>query len=64
MISWFNGAGWRIRNGAEVAPGEPGVERDDYGQVILVQRSREPLSLRVVADLRLGDATNFLVRRI
>jgi type I restriction enzyme R subunit len=37
-------AGWQVRNGAEIAPGEPAAERDDYGQVVLVQRVRDTLA--------------------
>jgi type I restriction enzyme, R subunit len=37
-------AGWQVRNGAEIAPGEPAAERDDYGQVVLAQRLRDALA--------------------
>ena len=43
-LAWLESAGWRIRNGAEIAPGEPAAERDDYGQVVLVQRLRDALA--------------------
>jgi type I restriction enzyme R subunit len=43
-LAWLEGAGWRIRTGAEIAPGEPGAERDDYGQVVLAQRLRDALA--------------------
>ena len=33
-----------MRNGAEIAPGEPAAERDDYGQVVLAQRLRAALA--------------------
>jgi type I restriction enzyme R subunit len=39
-LVWLEGTGWQIRSGAEIAPGEPGAERDDYGQVVLAQRLR------------------------
>ncbi|MGH8608968.1 MAG: hypothetical protein ACREX9_16625 [Gammaproteobacteria bacterium] len=33
-LAWVESAGWLVKNGAEIAPGEPAAERDDYGQVI------------------------------
>lgn len=36
--------GWAVRNGAAIAPGEPGAERDDYGQVVLAQRLCDALA--------------------
>ncbi|MBN8508491.1 MAG: type I restriction endonuclease subunit R [Burkholderiales bacterium] len=43
-LAWLEGVGWRTRNGAEIAPGEPAAERDDYGQVVLVRRLRDSLA--------------------
>lgn len=43
-LAWLEGIGWQARNGAEIAPGEPAAERDDYGQVVLAQRLREALA--------------------
>ena len=43
-LAWLESVGWRIRNGAEIAPGEPAAERDDYGQVILALRIRDALA--------------------
>lgn len=40
-LAWLEAVGWQIRNGAEIAPGEPAAERDDYGQVVLAQRLRD-----------------------
>jgi type I restriction enzyme, R subunit len=42
-LAWFYGAGWAIRHGAEIAPGEPAAERADYGQVVLEARLRDAL---------------------
>ena len=44
-LAWLESAGWQVRNGAEIGPGEPTAERDDYGQVILAQRLRAALAL-------------------
>jgi type I restriction enzyme R subunit len=27
-LAWLEAAGWQVRNGAEIAPGEPGAERE------------------------------------
>ncbi|MGD9598669.1 MAG: type I restriction endonuclease subunit R, partial [Steroidobacteraceae bacterium] len=43
-LAWLEGAGWQVRNGAAIAPGEPAAERDDYGQTILAQRLRAGLA--------------------
>ena len=34
-LAWLESAGWQVRNGAEIAPGETVAERDDYAQVVL-----------------------------
>jgi type I restriction enzyme R subunit len=43
-LAWLEAAGWRVLNGAEIAPGEPTAERDDYGQVVLARRLRDALA--------------------
>lgn len=43
-LAWLEGAGWQVRNGAEIAPGEPAAERDDYAQPILDRRLRDALA--------------------
>jgi type I restriction enzyme R subunit len=43
-LAWLEGAGWHVRNGAEIAPGEPAAERDGCGQVVLAQRLRDALA--------------------
>ncbi|MFO1307292.1 MAG: type I restriction endonuclease subunit R [Burkholderiales bacterium] len=43
-LAWLESAGWQVRNGVEIAPGEPAAERHDYGQVVLAQRSRDALA--------------------
>lgn len=63
-LAWLEGAGWSVRSGAEIAPGEPAAERDDYGQVVLEQRLRDALA-RVNPDLpaeALEDAFRKLTR--
>jgi type I restriction enzyme R subunit len=43
-LGWFESAGWAVRHGAEIAPGESDAERENYGQVILERRLREALA--------------------
>lgn len=43
-LAWLESAGWAVMNGAEIAPGEPAAERDDYAQVVLAQRLRDALA--------------------
>ena len=42
-LAWLEATTWQVRNGTEIAPGEPTAERDDYGQVVLTQRLRDAL---------------------
>jgi type I restriction enzyme R subunit len=37
-LAWLADLGWQVTHGAEIAPGEPSAERQDYGQVTLEQR--------------------------
>ncbi len=43
-LAWLEAIGWQVKNGASIAPGETGAERDDYGQVVLAQRLRDALA--------------------
>ena len=43
-LAWLESTGWKVRNGADIAPGEPNAERDDYGQVVLLSRLRDALT--------------------
>ncbi|PTL36042.1 hypothetical protein CLG94_07020 [Candidatus Methylomirabilis limnetica] len=43
-LAWFESLGWRVTHGLEIAPGEAGAERNDYGQVVLAQRLRDALA--------------------
>jgi type I restriction enzyme R subunit len=40
-LAWRESIGWYVRDRAKIAPGESAVERDDYGQAILVPRLRD-----------------------
>jgi len=61
-LAWLESIGWSVRNGAEIAPGEPGAERDDYGQVVLEQRLRDSLA-RLNPDLP-GEALEDTFRKL
>lgn len=39
-LSWFRELGYAVVHGPEIAPGEPGAERDSFGDVALVGRLR------------------------
>jgi type I restriction enzyme R subunit len=43
-LAWLESAGWTVRNGAKIAPGEPAAERTDYRQVVLEQRLQDALA--------------------
>jgi type I restriction enzyme R subunit len=43
-LGWLEGLGYAVVHGPEIAPGEPGSERDDYGQVVLEERLRRALA--------------------
>ncbi|MGQ0511716.1 MAG: type I restriction endonuclease subunit R [Betaproteobacteria bacterium] len=43
-LAWLESIGWVVRNGADIAPGEPAAERSDYSHVILAQRLRDALA--------------------
>ena len=42
-LSWLAGLGWSIAHGPDIAPGVPGTERADYGEVVLERRLRGAL---------------------
>ncbi|MHB0877026.1 MAG: type I restriction endonuclease subunit R [Anaerolineae bacterium] len=63
-LAWLEGLGYAVRSGAEIAPGEPGAERDDYGEAVLTRRLRDALA-RLNPDLpheALEDAYRKLTR--
>jgi type I restriction enzyme R subunit len=43
-LAWFEGLGYTILHGPDIAPGEPAAERDSYAQVLLEGRLREALA--------------------
>ena len=43
-LAWLESAGWLVKNGVKIGPGEPAAERGDYGQAGLSQRLRDALA--------------------
>ena len=43
-LGWFEGLGYAVRFGPEIAPGEAGAERTDYSQTILAGRLKTALA--------------------
>ncbi len=43
-LAWLESAGWLVKHGPDIAPGEPNAERGDYGEVILQARLRDALA--------------------
>lgn len=43
-LAWLESVGWQVVNGAEIAPGERGAEREAYSQIILERRLHDSLA--------------------
>ena len=61
-LSWLTELGWEILHGPNIAPGLPGAEREDYGQVLLLDRLRDAL-VRINPDVP-ADGIDEAIRRI
>ena len=42
-LTWFGELGYGIETGTNLAPGEPGAERDTFGDVVLAGRLRDAI---------------------
>ena len=63
-LAWLASLGYPVQHGLDIAPGELGAERADYGQVVLEGRLRQALA-RLNPDLpqeTLDDACRQLTR--
>ena len=63
-LAWLESLGWSVAHGPDIAPGVPGAERSDYGEVLLARRLRNALT-RLNPDLpaaALEDAFRKLTR--
>ncbi len=63
-LAWLESLDWRVARGPRIAPGAPGAERGDYGEVVLEQRLRDSLA-RLNSDIpttALDDAFRRLIR--
>ncbi len=61
-LAWIEGVGWSVARGSDIAPDTPNAERDDYGEVVLEERSRAALA-RLNPDLP-ADAVDDAQRRL
>jgi type I restriction enzyme R subunit len=61
-LAWLQSLGYELRHGPEIAPGQPGAEREDYGQVVLAERLRQALR-RLNSDLP-ADALDEAFRKL
>ncbi len=43
-LGWLESLGYTVKQGLEIAPGEVGAERTDYGKVVLERRLRDVLA--------------------
>jgi type I restriction enzyme R subunit len=63
-LAWLESLGYKILSGPEIAPGEPGAERETYDQVVLAGRLREAMQ-RLNPDVpaaMVEDAVRLLMR--
>ncbi|MGV8041966.1 MAG: hypothetical protein AB2L07_18540 [Thermoanaerobaculaceae bacterium] len=49
-LGWLGSAGWPVRHGAEIAPGELVAERTDHGQAVLAQQLRVAQAGRLIEE--------------
>lgn len=61
-LSWFDELGYGIAHGPVIAPGEPEVERDAFGDVALVKRLRDAID-RLNPDIP-AEAREEAVRKV
>lgn len=63
-LAWLEILGWQGRHGAEITPGGPAAERDDFEQVVQAQRLRGTLLPKIISGaLRVTDAEKFMEAR-
>ena len=60
-LAWLSELGWQVKHGSEIAPDGLFAERQDFGHVVLEQRLRDALMLKLIRwEIRLKDAERFL----
>lgn len=62
-LSWFEGLGYQVINGPDIAPGEPKAERESYEQVILEDRLLKSIQ-RINGNLMPPDVYNDAVNKV
>jgi type I restriction enzyme, R subunit len=63
-LAWFESLGYSIESGPPISPGEPGAEREDYDQVILLgrlQTALENINQNIPSDA-IGEAARKITR--
>lgn len=61
-LAWLEELGWSVLYGPEIAPGEPGAERDDYREAFLSERLRA--SLRALNPSLSDDSIHEVFRKL
>ena len=60
-LTWLSELGWQVKHGPDIAPDGLFAERRDFGHVVLEQRLRDALMLKLIRwEIRLKDAERFL----
>lgn len=55
-LALLESTGWRVLHGAEIAPGEPAAQRDNYGQVVREQQLPDTLLPKLISGrMRVKD---------
>ena len=63
-LAWFESLGYSFESGPAISPGEPGTEREDYDQVVLLgrlQTALENINPNIPADA-IDDAIRKITR--
>jgi len=63
-LAWFESLGYSVESGPAISPGEPGVEREDYDQVVLLgrlQTALENINPNIPPDA-IGEAARKITR--
>jgi len=63
-LTWLSELGWQVAHGPDIAPDGLFAERRDFVQVVLEQRLRDALMLKLIrGEIWVKDAERFLMER-
>jgi len=63
-LVWLSELGWQVNHGPDIAPDGLLAERQDFGHVVLEQRLRDALMLKLIrGEIWVKDAERFLMER-